>query len=249
MCRLFTIFLGLVFTFGSLPAVQLTLPDSTVAAGDTFYLPVITAEVTGLGVLAYEITVGFQSGILTPVGASSEHTISSGWGAPVVNTNLTDRIIIVSTGTTPLEGEGNLVRLQLGASGSPGTVTALDFLHAIYNEGIPPVEYESPACSVWIEGNPVMHLHGTLMPIHDIQLYPNPANSGITLLSSHPLEAFDRFDIFDISGRRVYTAGLETMHSDRDRFTVDTSGLPSGYYFVSMWMRERNVVRPVVILK
>ncbi|KPL07751.1 hypothetical protein AMJ86_03030 [bacterium SM23_57] len=249
MCRLFTIFLGLVFAFGSSPAVQLSLPDSTVAAGDTFYLPVITGDVSGLGVLAYEITVGFQPGILTPVWASSENTISSGWGAPVVNTNLTDRIIVVATGTTPLEGEGSLVRLQLGASGSPGSVTALDFLHAIYNEGTPPVEYDSPACSVWIEGNPVLHLHDTLTPIQEIQIYPNPANSGITLLSSHPLRAFDRFDVFNISGRRVYTAGSESMQSGQAQVTVDTSELPSGYYFVSMWMRKRNVVRPVVILK
>ena len=128
-------------------AVQLSLPDTTVAAGDTFLIPVRTEDVTGLNVFAYELNIGFQEGVLLPIGATSANTITSIWGAPVVNTNYDDQIQVASAGITPLQGQVTLVFLKLHAIGAPASVTPMEFLYAILNEGSPPVEYDVPACS------------------------------------------------------------------------------------------------------
>jgi hypothetical protein len=243
------ILLSLLLVFEGAGAVELSIPDTTVVEGDTFLIPVRTGDVTGLGVVAYELTVGFQAGILEPIDATSENTISAGWGSPVVNTGFVDRISVTSAGITPLVGEGDLVRLELHVMGSSGSVTSLEFLHAMYNEGNPPVEYDVPACSVWIAENSATYQRGYMPDALDFQIFPNPTNSGLTLSVTGLLPVGGRLEFYNILGRLIHGIDIGAWGGAKHRITIDVASLPSGYYLAMFTTRSQSIAKPLVVLK
>ncbi len=230
-------------------AVRLSIPDTTAAAGDTFLIPVRTEDVTGLNVYAYELTIGFQEGVLLSIGATSENTITSIWGTPVVNTNYDDQIQVISAGITPLEGQGNLVYLELHAIGSPGSVTPLEFRYAIFNEGTPPVEYDVPACSVWVTGSAVPAQDDSQIPVFDLQIFPNPTNASINLRYSPTRLENTQIVLYDITGRIVLHRIISLSIHRTDYTSIDLSQIPSGYYLLSLCTPEFQTTKPVIIIR
>lgn len=231
------------------PAVQLSLPDTTVAAGDTFLIPIRTEDVTGLGVFAYELTVGFQEGVILATGATSANTITSTWGAPFVNTNHNDQIQVVSAGITPLEGEGNLVFLELFAIGTPGSVTPLEFLHAMFNEGNPLIEYNVPACSIWVTSSAVSGQNHQRVSNTDLQIYPNPTNARINLrYQTFPLD-ISQIELYDITGRVVLKMKSPVSTTLSGIISIDLSHIPSGYYLLSLSTSVKQTSKPIIIIR
>ncbi len=244
-------FISLLILLASLEclAVQLSIPDTTVAAGDTFLIPVRTEDVTGLNVVAYELTIGFQEGILLSIDATSENTITSIWGNPVVNTNFVDQIQVISAGITPLQGQGNLVYLELQAIGSPESVTQLEFRYAIFNEGTPPVEYHVPACSVWIAGSAVPIQNEPPPSKFDLHIFPNQTNASINLRYSSTRQENTQIMLYNIAGRLVMHRKIPTAITQPGYTSIELSQLPSGYYLLALITSEHQSIKPVIIIR
>ena len=60
-----------------------------------------------------------------------------------------------------------------------------------------------------------------------IQLYPNPSNKNLNITNSENI-TLDSIDVFDITGRKIYTKNLKEMTLNIE--TIDISNLSSGTY-------------------
>jgi hypothetical protein len=64
----------------------------------------------------------------------------------------------------------------------------------------------------------------------DIEIYPNPTNQQLTMISHH-FEEFSILDIFDSQGRSV-RGNIKITKLDNERIIVDLSNLNSGLFFI-----------------
>jgi hypothetical protein len=139
-------------------AVQVSLPDTSAANGDTISIPIYVDDVTGLEIYSAEMTLTYDGSILegncnltTTVG-----TIAESWGPPTCNTS-SGNINIAMAGVSPLSGNGPLLYVAFVVSGTGGDTTTIHFQQMQFNEGDPPsscqdglftVEGEAPVCDV-----------------------------------------------------------------------------------------------------
>ncbi len=80
---------------------------------------------------------------------------------------------------------------------------------------IPPANYNCDSINTATEEN-----------IENIAIYPNPATTQITILSSH---AFQQFDIIALTGQTMLKGKLSENMTD-----IDVSILPEGIYFIKL---------------
>ena len=73
---------------------------------------------------------------------------------------------------------------------------------------------------------------------HDINIYPNPANSEFTLEA----ESGDLVVVRDVSGRFVWSG---VMNSDINQ--ISTSGWTSGPYTVEVSQNNHRIIRQIII--
>jgi len=141
--RLFLSILGilLVTLTANLHAqtVQVSVPDTSLPAGKILNLPVRVNDLSGLGVYSFDLTLLFDSSVLTALKAYSEGTLSAIWGPPTYNTSTPGQIQVGMGGTDPLSGQGVLIYLQfrVNENAAIGTTSPLTFLNFMFNEGSP----------------------------------------------------------------------------------------------------------------
>lgn len=98
-------------------------------------VPVLISDVDGMDIVSYNVTIGYDSSIVTAQPISVTGTMSDGWS---VATNIElDRVIIGAAGTMALTGEGTLFNLVFDVkTGLPdSTVMYLPFEEAVFNDG------------------------------------------------------------------------------------------------------------------
>jgi hypothetical protein len=118
-----------------IPIATLSIPDTSGTLGDTIIIPIRISDVTGLGIVGCDITLTFDSNILTALSASVGDVVSGGW---LINSFPTPgQIVIAMAGTTPLSGSGNLALIPFVVSqtASPGDTTVIQFVRCLLNEG------------------------------------------------------------------------------------------------------------------
>ncbi len=119
-------------------SVDIIIPNTEGAAGDTVLILVNVGDVTSLGVVAFEMTVQYDSRILTAINATTSGTIAASWSI-VSNTTVPGQISVSMAGMDALSGSGVLVNIEfLVNAGAPrDTMSQLHFTKARLNEGIP----------------------------------------------------------------------------------------------------------------
>ncbi len=120
------------------------LPNGFTGSKDTVY--VCADEVTGKGLIAYQLAVTFDEKVLDAVGATTKGTISESFGTPTVNTTVDGRITVGGFGTQPLSGKGRLLGLIFNVVGEAGKTTNLCLQNVTLNSGDPAANIPTP-CS------------------------------------------------------------------------------------------------------
>ncbi len=109
------------------------ISDTTLAVGKSFSLPVQIQSVQNKNIRQFEITVAFDSTLISPGGISLEKTLAKNWELKIQK--VTPTLISASaTGSTELRGQGRLLDIQgivretneLGKK-SPAIITDLNF--------------------------------------------------------------------------------------------------------------------------
>ena len=142
------ILLAGAFLFGVSPSqaqVAVDLPEVTARAGTSDTIPISVDDLTGEGVISYQITVLFDDSVVDIDGVTTDGTLSDG-GTVLVNTATPGQITISFASTTALAGSGTLVALNadfLAAGTSP-----LTFDEVMFNEGDPAVAVEGGSVTV-----------------------------------------------------------------------------------------------------
>ena len=77
--------------------------------------------------------------------------------------------------------------------------------------------------------------------------FPNPNNGTFTIATVNPTK-FDKIEIFDISGKLVYSDIMD-MSSNITSKTYCVSQLPNGIYFVRVWDGMASKVLKLAIIK
>ena len=127
-------------------AVLVDVGEASGTVGDVVTVPVTVEDLTGLGVVSYELDVSWYQQYATFVGAETAGTLSESWGAAVVNSGPGWARIAVA-GAAPLSGAGTLVELQFELGPSHGNAT-LYLDGALFNEGEPPAETADGGLSI-----------------------------------------------------------------------------------------------------
>ncbi|MDP1678270.1 MAG: Ig-like domain-containing protein [Bacteroidota bacterium] len=135
-----------------------TLPDTTVAIGDSVDVPIYVSDVTGLGILSTQIKIGYDT---TKVRFSQ--LITSGVMSSAMQTAVNDSgsvIHMAFSGSFPLAGNGVFAKLRFHhkAPSGPGQFTPLTFLEYLNNENGPTVTLKNGKITIFspLNTNPIL---------------------------------------------------------------------------------------------
>lgn len=159
--------------------VRLLLPDTTVERGENVRIPIY---LEGLGVadsvVAYQITVGFDSEVLLATGASSAGTMTAPWGNPVAAPHESSMSLAGFTTNQPstrmVPDGGRLVNLEFLVHGIPDDPVSSST--EVYIQQAVLYTIEANAAQSQVVSN-------TKVGVITVQSGSNPASRDITL---HP---------------------------------------------------------------
>jgi hypothetical protein len=106
------------------------------ASGTTLSVPLTIGDATGLGIRSYEFDLRYDANVLEPAAttATLAGTLSDG-RVLTVNANKKGVLRVVTFGAFPLEGTGELLKLNFNVVGAVGTSTELRWANFRLNEG------------------------------------------------------------------------------------------------------------------
>ena len=144
LCLLLTLAIFPVHSVAAQSAVVVALPTAaTGAPGTQVTIPIaVPTSVTGLGIIAYDFRLTFDSAVLSLVSVSSVGTLSAGWSV-TPNTSTAGVLQVAAFNTAPLTGSGPLLNLVFNVVGARGTSTPLTWTSFLFNEGEPAVQTQN----------------------------------------------------------------------------------------------------------
>ncbi|MBK8467353.1 MAG: proprotein convertase P-domain-containing protein [Chloracidobacterium sp.] len=107
--------------------LTVSMPNLTETPG-LIVVPISVGDLTGLGVISYDLQVTFDPAVVTPASPAFAQggTLSSGM-AITPNSAFPGHLIISAFTTSALAGSGTLLNLRFNVVGTPGASTALAF--------------------------------------------------------------------------------------------------------------------------
>jgi len=135
--------------------VQLTIPDTTGAIGDTLLIPIITSTIALTdSVYSGQFTLEYDSTVIMVSSVELSNSLLAGYGTTLFNAGTRK---MVFAGVMPLTGAGTLLFLKTAVLGNPGDHTAIALTIARLNEGNPAVEVTNGSIQVLaLPGAPVL---------------------------------------------------------------------------------------------
>lgn len=114
--------------------IRVSLPDTLVGPADSLDVPLFTENVTGLGVLSYELRITYNRSVVLFSDVVLASTMSSGYTVSVKDT--LDTLRIASAGSTALAGSGVLAKLRFrpAPTATIGQSSNLNFVFFRFNE-------------------------------------------------------------------------------------------------------------------
>ena len=131
-------------------AVHVSLPDTSAAPGDTILIPIEVTETTGLGILATEITITYDTSLVTVIGADLSGSLleAADW---LMEFNVgVGSIAVAMGGDEALSGSGTFITLAFAVNdrAQGGSEAILAFADILFNEGDPPASTQDGSISV-----------------------------------------------------------------------------------------------------
>ncbi|TAK53538.1 MAG: hypothetical protein EPO24_14225 [Bacteroidetes bacterium] len=121
----------------SLVDVMVSFPETLYAFTDTFEIPMLTDNLSGLDVFSYQGTILFDTSKVRLLQVMKSGTMSSDYS---VSSNLrNDTVLFAASGTSALTGSGTLLLFTFMKTVNElcGLESPLEFVHFQYNEGTP----------------------------------------------------------------------------------------------------------------
>ena len=128
-------------TAGVVYSQEVKIPGVEGSIGDFLSVPVTVSDVSGMGIISFEMFLQYDPSILQATGATVEGAVAgnSGWQEPTVNTSFPGEVHIAAIGAGPLEGSGDLIYINFEVlGGGTATTSPLNIVEFVFNEGIYP---------------------------------------------------------------------------------------------------------------
>ena len=201
--------LGVVAVNGQ--TVDVTIPDVSAATGTSVSIPINVTDLTGLSVLAVDISLTYDQNVLDATGVTKTGTIMDAWSDPTVN-DLDGQINIVAAATAALAGDGVLLYVDFDVVGTAGETSAIDFAKMIFNEGEPAANATGGTFTV--DGGANNVTFQVDMSIKQRELIFDPAADIVVVRGSFNGWGGNDQEVTDADGDTVYTGTFETGTDD-----------------------------------
>ncbi len=155
--------------------IHVAIADTAGTAGQTLLIPVeVLDDVTGMGILAFEVKVQTDTNIVTPIGIQRDGTMTASWSNIVFSISEGD-ITVGGANISELSGQGVLVYIeyQVNSSATAGQTSLMDLVNVSFNEGDPNAILQDGTFTVIsgliVSGN--VHYYNGNKPISDVSLH------------------------------------------------------------------------------
>ncbi|MBN1154146.1 T9SS type A sorting domain-containing protein, partial [candidate division KSB1 bacterium] len=163
---------GSLTVYGTVPRVQIALPDTNGFAGRSIKIPVFVDNLSDMDVTSVAMSITYNHDVLSATGITQNGTLSAQWQTTTPEL-LQGKINISLTGDTPLPTGDVLVYIDFDIVGAPESTTILHFESVLFNQGIPIATtrdgifttVEMPVLSVTLPDTGGYRLEGLLVPV------------------------------------------------------------------------------------
>src|SRR6056297_483136 len=210
--------------------VTVSLPDTVINDNNIFSLPVQTTDLTGLGVVAYEIDLDFDGSLLNFESVESAGSISEGLN--ITSSEEAGVLKIAAAGTSELSGEGDLLYVNFSIPntvelGSSGIVNPLRVQFNEPGENTPTATRRSGTISYESSGDPDPVVDADLSSVTATSPHladgEDPSFVTVTLIDTdgNPIEGFNLANVsIQVTGNAVPTAPDGLSNPGEYGFTV-----------------------------
>lgn len=243
--RLFTVLLillpALPLTF-PLPShaqtVNVALPDTFVTETGPILLPVTISDVTGLGILSFDISISFDSTIVDVLQVELTNSIAEGYF--MSSLDQPSRIFIAAAGTAPLAGAGVLLYLRVRFLQDGASEMNFDKV-SFEVDSVDVVARNGRLRNISLAGTE--HTARMAPPLATV-VFPNPFSKHTTLSMDLPEAAQVSISLYNIHGQRMRSYPPRPVAAGANQLIpIDVSSLPAGPYFYSIQAQSAGVVR------
>ena len=208
-------------------------------------------------IFSADIQMTYNASVLQFLDASTEGTVASGWGNPVVNQTESGHLTMAMAGVQALQSTGPLVLMTFRVIGTLGDTCTVGWEQCILNEGTPPAFTRN--CTIEVGQSSSADPEISMLPDHYTlgQNTPNPFNPYTLIHFSIPENAGlcpVKLEIFDIMSRRVKM--LMNQKQKPGHYTVHWNGqndqgmpMTSGVYFYRLQAGAFVQTRKMMFLK
>ncbi|MDZ7757115.1 invasin domain 3-containing protein [Rhodohalobacter sp.] len=210
--------------------VTISLPDTNVSDNNIFSLPVQTTDLTGLGVVAYEIDLDFDDSLLNFESVESAGSISEGLN---ITSSVEEGVLkIAAAGTSELSGAGDLLYVNFSIPntveiGSSGIVNPLRVQFNEPGENTPTATRRSGIITYESSGDPDPVVDADLSSVTATSPHladgEDPSFVTVTLIDTdgNPIEGFDLTNLaVQVTGSAEATAPDGLSNPGEYGFTV-----------------------------
>ncbi|MBD3287266.1 hypothetical protein GF337_00545, partial [candidate division KSB1 bacterium] len=249
----------MAFAASAYSQIEISIPDTSIENGNSAYVPVLTGDLSGAGVISYQTTIRYNHNVLDIADIDVHGSLTESWGNPTINTNTPGEIRVVGFGVTPLTGAGILFKLKCETFGQPGDSSYIIIENFMFNNNSPQVATNSGLLRISII--PVQVLLQTNFPevtelLVDGEFHKSPYSAIWIKGSTHQIgvEEFQdistgvrcAFDSWGDGGDRIHTISVVSDTSItvtlKEQFFVDVQsewGNPIG----EAWYEKGDTAR------
>lgn len=234
-------------------AIDLYMPDTTAAQGETLYIPLWSSDLTDSNVYSYQFIMSYDSTFVNIVDVSNDGSITDvpPWLGPAWHIiDGEDSLRVASAGTEPLTGAGLfvLIGVEVLATAPSDSSIYLGLHDFVLNEGVPGASPDGGWLFIGAAGVEPIRGDGD-GPVIVERLSPTSVRFELADADTHD----SRLEIYDAFGRFV-TSVRPAAADDAVAFTWEgknaEGGIVSGgVYFYKLSSGEKQFSGKVCILK
>ena len=250
--RFLTILAILIVPAISTAQVNVQLPDTVAAVGDTLMIPLTVTSPLGEAVISSQFEVSFDTSLIKGLNVFIEGVTlpgSAGWN---LEFNLSSGGISAGmAGADTLIGTGVLsyILLVVNEMAAPDQIIELIIDTLIFNQGSPVAVIQNGSISVISVGVDEGNESGKLVRSFSLsQNFPNPFNPTTIIRYALPKSADVLLTIFSLRGEEVYQFA-NTQTAGYHEIKWDGSQAVSGIYFYRLQAGDFVQTRKMVLLK
>ena len=230
---------------------EVSFPDTSVITGETFLLPIITSELTGLGAVSYDAVIQYDQTLLDYIDIVQIGTLSANLLMDVKDSTSIGELRFGAVNAFPLEGAGILLFLRFMAKSQTGQAS-VSFISFMFNESIS----ETRDGTVTVDFTTSIDSDGT--DNNDgttgLSSYPNPFNNSVVISYRLTSAQFIEIDLYTITGKKIKT--LDRAVRSSGGHTVLWNGMSdngnpvgSGLYFCTLRSKESLKTLKITLVK